>query len=196
MTNAKVLDRVKLFSLANSLTEYQLDNIEKEHDLNLGRTPKEAVQVKGFYLQFESSFRKEAKTMSEHYEVFYCLEKSIRNLIVELMQEKFGSNWWEDKVPEVIKISAKANIKKEADSGFTIRSEHNIDYTTFGELSQIVNSNWNAFEDLFKRGQRSFQKIMTHLNQLRGPIAHCSPLAEDEVLRLELTVKDWFRLME
>ena len=37
---------------------------------------------------------------------------------------------------------------------------------------------------------------MTNLNQLRGPIAHCSPFAEDEVVRLELTVKDWFRLME
>ena len=37
---------------------------------------------------------------------------------------------------------------------------------------------------------------MTSLNQLRGPIAHCSPLAEDEVVRLELTVKDWSRLME
>lgn len=28
------------------------------------------------------------------------------------------------------------------------------------------------------------------------PIAHCCPLAADEVIRLEITVKDWFRLME
>jgi hypothetical protein len=27
-------------------------------------------------------------------------------------------------------------------------------------------------------------------------VAHCSPLAEDEVLRLKLSVRDWFRLME
>ncbi len=71
-----------------------------------------------------------------------------------------------------------------------------IDYTTFGELTQIVTKNWEAFGDLFRRGQRAFSKIMTNLNQLRGPIAHCCPLAEDEVVRLELTVKDWFRLME
>jgi hypothetical protein len=37
---------------------------------------------------------------------------------------------------------------------------------------------------------------MANLNMLRGPIAHCSPLAEDEVLRLQLTVRDWFRLGE
>ncbi|WP_275154637.1 Swt1 family HEPN domain-containing protein [Elizabethkingia meningoseptica] len=133
--------------------------------------------------------------MAKHYEVFYCLEKSIRSLVVELMEEKYGNNWW-DKVKEDIRRNVETNIKREEDSAFTIRSEEKIDYTTFGELSQIVIGNWEAFENLFRRGQKAFQKIMTNLNQLRGPIAHCCPLAEDEVVRLELTVKDWFRLME
>ena len=35
----------------------------------------------------------------------------------------------------------------------------------------------------------------SHWYTLRGPIAHCSMLAEDEIVRLKLTVKDWFRLM-
>lgn len=43
---------------------------------------------------------------------------------------------------------------------------------------------------------KAFTKVMGNLNLLRGPIAHCSPLAEDEVVRLRLTLKDWFRLME
>ena len=190
------LDKIKLFALANSLAEHQLDKVEEEHDLNLQREPKQEVQKKDYYLQFDLNFRKEAKQMSDNYEVFYCLEKSIRTLIMELMEEKYGENWWEEKVSEPIKNNVKSNIKRDEDSGFTIRSEEKIDYTTFGELSQIVTGNWDAFEELFKRGQRSFQRIMTNLNQLRGPIAHCSPLAKDEVVRLELTVKDWFRLME
>jgi hypothetical protein len=182
--------------LANSLTEHHLDKVENDFDLNLQREPKVEVQKKEYYLQFDSDFRKEAKSMAEHYEVFYCLEKSIRALILELMKEKYGDNWWDDQVDEAIKKNAEKNIKRDEDSGFTIRSDEKLDYTTFGELSQIVTGNWSAFEELFKRGQRSFQRIMTNLNQLRGPIAHCSPLAEDEVVRLELTVKDWFRLME
>ena len=44
--------------------------------------------------------------------------------------------------------------------------------------------------------QKAFSKIMTSLNTLRAPIAHCCILAEDEVVRLKLAVKDWFRLME
>lgn len=196
MTNKQdQLSKIKLFALANSLAENELDKIENELDLNLGRIEKKEVQAKSYYLQFNSDYRKEARMMAQHYEVFYCLEKSIRNLVVELMFEKYGENWW-DKVKEEIRKGVELNIKREEESGFTIRSEEKIDYTTFGELSQIVIGNWEAFETLFKRGQRSFQKIMTNLNQLRGPIAHCCPLAEDEIVRLELTVKDWFRIME
>jgi hypothetical protein len=40
------------------------------------------------------------------------------------------------------------------------------------------------------------QKVMSTLNTLRGPIAHCSPLAQDEVVRLKPAVRAWFRLME
>jgi hypothetical protein len=195
MTNQDQISKIKLFALANSLTENQLNKIENELNLNLGRIEKKEGQAKSYYLQFNSDYRKEARMMAQHYEVFYCLEKSIRSLVVQLMFEKYGIEWWE-KVKEEIRKSVDLNIKREEESGFTIRSEEKIDYTTFGELSQIVIGNWEAFEGLFKRGQRSFQKIMTNLNQLRGPIAHCCPLAEDEIVRLELTVKDWFRLME
>lgn len=188
--------KVKLFALANSLTENSLDKIEASLDLDLGRKGKELAKEQDYYRQFDLLFRKEAKEMSRHYEVFYCLEKSIRSLVVQLMFEKYGGNWWVEKVDEEIKKNVEKNIQREEDSGFTIRSEEKIDYTTFGELTQIVTKNWQAFENLFKSGQRAFQRITNNLNQLRGPIAHCCPLAEDEVVRLDLTVKDWFRLME
>lgn len=151
MTNQDQISKIKLFALANSLTENQLDKIENELDLNLGRVEKKEVQAKSYYLQFNSDYRKEARMMAQHYEVFYCLEKSIRSLVVQLMYEKYGTDWW-DKVKEEIRKGVDLNIKREEESGFTIRSEEKIDYTTFGELSQIVIGNWEAFESLFKRG--------------------------------------------
>jgi len=187
--------RIKLFVLSNSLAEDSLDKIEEEIDIDLGRKAKEEIKEQDYYKQFDSSFRKEAREMGKHYEVFYCLETSIRSLVLQLMLEKFGENWWDLKVKEDIRRNADGNIKREAESGFTQRSERKIDYTTFGELTEIVKANWEAFENLF-RNERAFIKIMSSLNQLRGPIAHCCPLAEDEVVRLNLAVKDWFRLME
>jgi len=195
MTNSDIESKIRLFTLANSLAENSLDKVESELKVDLGRKEIVEAKRKDYYLQFNADFRKEAREMAEHYEVFYCLERSIRALVVQLMQEEYGDNWWDLKVLPVIKTNVEANMNREAESGFTQRSEMKIDYTTFGELGQIVSGNWQAFDDLFKNS-RAFQKIMTSLNLLRGPIAHCCPLAEDEIVRLEITVKDWFRLME
>ncbi|MEN9908346.1 MAG: hypothetical protein RLZZ540_1495 [Bacteroidota bacterium] len=195
MNRIDIESKIKLFTLANSLTENSLDNIEKNLNLDLERNKPTESKKRDYYLQFDNNFRNEAKEMGEHYEVFYCLERSIRSLVVQLMFEKYGENWWDEKVNLEIKKNADSNIKREEESGFTQRSELKIDYTTFGELGQIVTGNWEAFADLF-RNTRAFQKIMNSLNLLRGPIAHCCPLAPDEVIRLEVTVKDWFRLME
>jgi len=41
-----------------------------------------------------------------------------------------------------------------------------------------------------------YKEVFARLNTLGGPIAHCSFLGEDEVLRLKLSLRDWFRLME
>jgi hypothetical protein len=75
----------------------------------------------------------------------------------------------------------------------TRRSDDEIDYTTFGELSVIITSNWDLFGTVFS-SRRAVEKVMNSLNLLRGPIAHCCPISDDEVLRLQLTVKDWFRM--
>jgi hypothetical protein len=186
---------IKLFVLANSLAENHLDKVEQKLELDLGRKEREPIKEQDYYAQFDLAFRIEAKEMAKHYEVFYCLERSIRGLIVQLMREKYTDNWWDEKVREDVRKNVDANIKKEAESGFTERSERKIDYTTFGELTTIVQDNWEAFANLLKNA-KAFSKIMNSLNQLRSPIAHCCPLAEDEIVRLNLAVKDWFRLMD
>jgi hypothetical protein len=145
--------------------------------------------------EFSPKFKLEAAEMSKHYEVFYCLERSIRALIVEAMESYFGADWWQKRLNPEIRENVSKNIKWEADTGYTRRSASNIDYTTFGELRQIVKFNWDAFSDKLT-SLNAFNSIMITLNTLRVPIAHCTPLAEDEVLRLHLAVKDWFRLIE
>src|SRR5579864_1783511 len=140
--------KVKLFFLANSLAENGLDKVEKTYDVDLGRKAPEPTKEQDYYAQFESVFRKEAKEMSKHYEVFYCLEKSIRSLVVQLMKEKYGEGWWDSRLKEELRKNVEFNIKKEVESGFTQRSEDKIDYTTFGELTTIVQGNWEAFADL------------------------------------------------
>ena len=86
-------------------------------------------------------------------------------------------------------------MQRELDSGVTPRSAEPLDFTTFGELSNTITNNWDIFGAIFN-SKKAVQGVTSRLNALRGPIAHCCPLPEDEVLRLKLSVRDLFRLME
>ncbi len=187
-------DKIRLFTMSNSLIENSLEQLEKENNINLSMQIEES-EDDIYYPQFDLNLRTEAHSMGKHYEIFYCLEKHIRKLIEETLESANGQKWWESCVSEAIRNNVDSNIKREIDSGITIRSEKEIDYTTFGELGEIVRKNWKDFDALFS-SQKAFNNIMNRLNNLRGPIAHCCELAEDEIIRLKLTVKDWFRLME
>lgn len=192
----KSIERIQLFQMKNILLESSLDEIENQHSIDLGRkTETMANKDPDYYPQFEQDLRTEAKVMSNHYEAFYCLERSIRRLVTEKMIDFYGVNWWSEQVKDEIQRNVELNIKREIDAGITPRSENQIDYTTFGELGDIVRKSWEAFDDLFN-SQKAFNRIMTNLNILRGPIAHSCPLHKSEALRLGLSIEDWFRLME
>ena len=190
-------ESIKLFAICNQLAENDLDRVERELGVDLARGHTPSIQDdETYYPQIDTSIRAEAARMSQHYEIFYALEKSIRGLVVDTMSDKHGENWWDSgAIPDQIKTVAEKGLKREIDSGMTPRSFEKIDFTTFGELGEIIKSNWLTFSDIFT-SVRAVERVMGNLNSLRGPIAHCSPLAEDEIVRLRLSVRDWFRLME
>ena len=189
-------DRLKLFAMTNLMFEEDIKGIERQFDCNLrlkSRIDTEKDNI--YYPQFDEDVRIEAASMVRHYEVFYCLEKTIREFIRDRLYDAKGGAWWEECVPPEVQQSVEKNITKEMDAAVTLRSKENIDYTTFGQLSDIIIFNWTIFGDTFN-SKKGLQKVFANLNVLRGPIAHCSPLQEREVLRLRLTIEDWFTLME
>ena len=190
-------EKIKLFVMSNQMAERSLDFIERDFKLDLAREfDPEQDKDDEYYPQFEHAIRAEAREMAVHYELFYCLEVSIRKMVRDKLMAELGDDWWNKaNISESIRKNVKDNIQREIDSAFTSRSEYDLDYTTFGELGEIVRMNWDHFGDIFN-SQKGFNRVMNSLNLLRGPIAHCGPLAEDEIVRLKLTVRDWFRLME
>ncbi len=187
---------IRSFGMSGFMITDEIKNLENRFNLELGHTPGSVSRNPlEYYPQFEQSVRKEAADMARHYELFYCLEQAIRKLISETLYESLGASWWDSgKIPANIVKDVKDRIQKETDNGVTRRSDVEIDYTTFGELSVIITSNWNLFGTIFT-SRRAVEKVMNSLNVLRGPIAHCCPLSEDEVDRLRLTVKEWFRII-
>lgn len=189
-------DHLRSFGMSGYLVTEELRNLEKKFNIEIGHVKlAEDASPIDYYPQFEHEVRSEAAVMSRHFEVFYCLERSIRGLIVETFLDAEGGSWWSSgKIPTNIVSGVRERQQRELDSAMTRRSDAAIDYTTFGELAVIINSNWTLFSTIFK-SPKAVERIMNNLNMLRGPIAHCCPISDDEALRLRLTVKDWFRLI-
>lgn len=191
---AKAEDYLRSFGMSGLQISDDLKNVEARFGIALGHTDLGGGQAGSYYPQFDEIIRAQANEMAAHYELFYCLEQSIRQLIISALFDKASSEWWSQTVPPKIVEDVEGRMQRERDSGFSLRSDQEIDYTNFGELSVIITSNWDVFGAIFS-SKRAVERIMSSLNLLRGPIAHCSPLADDEVDRLKLTVKDWFRAM-
>jgi hypothetical protein len=196
---ADALYRVKAFGMTNQMVAEDLARIGRKFGVEFGHLPSTMPPTVEdvYYPQFDAAIRAEAAEMAKHYEVFYCLEKSIRELVSKTIEEADkDEDWWKsNRVSQHIKAEVVSRIQKELDAGISRRSLDELDYTTFGELSDIIQANGDVFGGLFN-SRKGMQKVMANLNALRNSIAHCSPLAEDEQLRLQIAVRDWFRLME
>ena len=190
-------EALKVFGMTNQLLESDLNRVERDFGIDLGRkSVRQQDRDDDYYPQFEESIRKEAARMGDHYEIFYCLEKTIRSFVSNTLKAEAGATWWDSgKIPPAIHQEVQQRIQRELDSGMTLRSTEPIDYTTFGELAEIIKLNWDLLGGVLG-SKKAVEKVLASLNTLRGPIAHCSVLAEDEVLRLQLSMRDWFRLME
>jgi hypothetical protein len=189
-------DAIRLFGLNNLAIEADIQRIEAERDIDLGHKSRRMRQTdEAYYPQFSEVLRTEAEQMADHYAIFYCLENFIRKVIVERMKEAHGLTWWDVNVPEAVRKNAEQNQKKEIATAINPRSNELIDYTNFGELGEIIKANWTVFSDMF-RDIKAVERVLNNLNTLRAPIAHCKSLVDDEVMRLHLSLRDWFRQME
>ena len=154
----------------------------------------EEIQLREYIQQFDLKGRVNAAKMAEYYKIFYMLENDIRRLITETLESAHGPVWWEMCVPQGVKDEVGRNMRREEDAAIAMRSENEIDYTTFGQLGDIIRSNWMDFAGML-RNQASLNRVLNSLNMSRGTIAHCGLLGEDEIDRLKLNVKDWFRVL-
>jgi len=188
---------IRAFGMSGLQIVTELDEVSERQSLELGHVPKMvSTRQMENYDQFPSDLRRKAAAMAEYYEVFFCLENSIRSLVKEMLHDAEGPNWWDSKRVDENKIrnQAQGACEKEIGIGVTPRSEECIDYSTFGQLSQLITDNWDVFETVFS-SKSAVSRVTNDLNLLRGPIAHLTLTEELERDRLVLADKSWFQLL-
>ena len=131
--------------------------------------------------------------MSSVYQAIFCIENTIRSFIVERMSERYGLNWWEEKVSSGIKKDVIKLKEKEAKNKFfSSRSDSEIGYTMMGNLGQIITDNWSDFSDIIPN-QAWLNSRMQDLEMARNIVMHTGVLPQDEIERITSIVRDILR---
>ena len=144
---------------------------------------------------FDHEILSKAQKMADFYVLYFSLENSVRKLITNVFTEKYGMNWWDKKISNRIRSNVTKLQKDERDTVMSISSADNLAYTNFGELIDIICSNWDDFKKML-RSRKSVQNALSQFGKIRNVIAHSCELSDDEILRFKLLIKDWFRIQQ
>jgi len=140
---------------------------------------------------FPLQLRNEALNMARIYTQLYCFENSIRELIKDRLQEKFGSDWWNKAIPVKVKKHGEDRQKEAVDQTWLegVKTE-TIAFVDFGHLADIIVQNWEHFSDLVP-SQHWLRQRMDELEKARHFIAHHRFLLPSEFARIEMYIADW-----
>ena len=146
-----------------------------------------------FEAYFSRDIRERAEKMTYAYCLFYCFENEVRELVAQRLLERKGANWWADAVPTNVQKRVE-NKKQEIENNKWHQAVigADVNHTLFGDLSSIIISQWQEFEELFP-SQDWVRVRLNELERSRNVIAHGNLLPEAEIERLEQYLQDWVR---
>jgi hypothetical protein len=145
---------------------------------------------------FSPAARGQAKFMGEVYELLYCLENSIRELIETTLSEAFGPDkWWSEGVGAAIRKGAEKRRDDDARARWHgPRGDSLLSYVDFPQYADIILAQWPHFEALL--GDEAWVRYyFEELNRTRRALAHTGRLTEADVERMEVRVRDWLRVV-
>jgi hypothetical protein len=131
-----------------------------------------------------------ASKNAELYPIVYVFENSVRRFVAMIMQEKFGPQWWEDKVDDKIKNTVQ--IRRVEESHYPWHSKRGADpiyYTDIDDLRKIISMNGQVFKK-FCQIQR-IQLWIEEIEKTRNTLAHNNPVAKKDRERLTVYARDW-----
>jgi len=134
--------------------------------------------------------------MAKVYELLFCFENSVRELIEERLKEGFSvETWWNEGVPDEIRARAdKLKLRERKTPWHGPRGGTMLAFVDFPVLAQIITDRWGYFEDLL--GQPEWvSHLFDEMNQSRRAIAHTGVLSQFDMERMELRVRDWLRIV-
>lgn len=142
---------------------------------------------------FPIALRNHALQMCRLYAQIYCFENSVREVVRERLEARYGADWWQQGVTD--KIRRLAEKRRDADgknSWLEGDATDLLSYTQFGDLADIITNAWEEFQDLVP-SQQWLQQRFDELERARHFIAHNRRLLPRAFQRIEMYIADWNR---
>jgi hypothetical protein len=174
------------------LTEEALDKAGRHRRSRFGTEETRALEKALSYDLLDSDLLNEAKRMALIYAAIHAFENAVRLTVTKTMAENHQEKWW-TKVPD--KVQRKVKTRMEEDAKFRwhgARGTTEINYCDFADLSSIIITNAGAFEILL--GSVEWAKgILQTLEKSRNIVMHGGVLANEDVARIGVNIRDWIR---
>lgn len=139
------------------------------------------------------SIRSGSLYMQRCYRLLFVLENVVREFVREVLEELDQEQWFENRASLAMKKKVEDRKTTEAKNQWhTGRNAHPIYYLDFGDLALLIQSHWNDFKDLLPTQSWAVSRLQD-AERSRNVIAHTNVLSDEEVIRLEMHVRDWVR---
>jgi hypothetical protein len=174
------------------LSDEALDRAGRRRRSHFGSEQARELQKSLSFDFLDPQLLAEGQRMSVVYAAIHAFENAVRTMVVKAMGEKHGASWW-DQVPERIRKTSKTRMEEDAKHRWHgARGASEVNYCDFSDLSSIVVTNWEVFEDLL--GNMEWAKaILTSLEKSRNIVMHGGSVAKEDVERIGMNIRDWIR---
>jgi len=186
------MDNLYSFVYRGILTEEALDKVGRSRRKHFGAEEARELQKNLCYDILESDALADAQRMSTVYAAIHAFENIVRHLVATAMAEHHGQAWW-SKVPDRIRKRVKTRMDEDAKfSWHGTRGVTELDYCDFDDLSSVIVTNWDAFEVLLANMEWA-KAVLSTLEKSRNTTMHGGVLAQEDVERIGMNIRDWIR---
>jgi hypothetical protein len=165
---------------AVGLLQQPLGSLEEKSDIDLLAPVSDAVRAGSLYMQ-------------RCYRLLFVLENVVREFVADVLIDADGEDWFEKRASSAMKRKVLDRKTTETKNQWhTGRNKQPLYYLDFGDLALILQTHWVEFKDLLPDQAWAVSRIQD-AERSRNVIAHTNILSDDELVRLEMHVRDWVR---
>jgi hypothetical protein len=186
------MDKYYSFVFKGLLTEEALDKAGRTNVSLLSSGDTIELEKRLCIDQVDVGILDKAREMSTVFIAIYSFENTVREFVQKKLLEEIGDDWWETSVPPKIQAKAKSRkAEEEKVKWHTQRGEALINFVDFGDLTSMINKNWELFEphlNIFEWVNQLFKSM----ERSRNVIMHSGELSKTDIERVGTLIRDWY----